>query len=131
MKYLKKDSALCTGCLECEKTCSLLWFKEDNAEKSSIRIKKNTDKNEITVCSQCGECIDICPVQAIYRDKTGVVRVKKDICVGCFMCVGFCPEGAMFMHEDYIEPFKCTACGQCEKTCPSGAICIAEKQEGL
>jgi anaerobic carbon-monoxide dehydrogenase iron sulfur subunit len=131
MKYLKKDSALCTGCCECEKTCSLTWFKEDNDEKSCIRIKKNEDLQEITVCSQCGECINICPVQAIYRDKTGVVRVKKDICVGCFMCVGFCPEGAMFMHEDYIEPFKCTACGQCAKTCPSGALYIAEKQEGF
>jgi len=122
MKVLSKNEDLCIGCESCESICSNSFFKEKNKTKSSIRINKVN--NNITLCTQCGDCIDICPVEAIYRDKNGVVKIKKDICVGCFMCVGFCPENAMFMHNDYIEPFKCIACGLCVKECPTGAIFI-------
>lgn len=125
MKLLDKDPSLCIGCRECEKACSKLWFKEDNREKSCIRIEEGT--NDITVCNQCGECINICPTQALYRDKAGIIRLDKKKCVGCFMCVGFCPTCSMFMHDDYIEPFKCVACGQCEKVCPVRAIFVTEK----
>lgn len=127
MKVLQKKPELCIKCRACESTCSKTWFKEDNAQKSCIRISEDEKGNAvITCCTQCGECIDICPIQAITRDKNGVVRINKKICVGCFMCVGYCPELAMFMHEDYLEPFKCVACGQCVKNCPTGAIYIEE-----
>lgn len=130
MKVLGKKPELCIQCHACESTCSKTWFKDDNAEKSCIRIKDANDENpeaKIISCTQCGECIDICPVEAITRDKSGVVRINKEKCVGCFMCVGFCPELAMFMHEEYIEPFKCVACGQCAKSCPTNAIFIVQE----
>lgn len=130
MKVLGKKPELCIQCHACESTCSNTWFKNDNAEKSCIRInssKEDGTKAEITVCSQCGECIRICPAQALTMDKNGIVRIDKKSCVGCFMCVGFCPELAMFMHEDYIEPFKCVACGQCAKNCPTDAIFIMQE----
>lgn len=128
MKLLEKDADVCIQCHECEKACSKTWFKEENTQKSCIRIGEENNTAKITVCNQCGKCIDICPVQAIYSDNSGVVRINKSICVGCFMCVGFCPEGAMMMHEDYIEPFKCIACGQCAKVCPTNAVNIIEKK---
>lgn len=125
MKILDKNPALCTGCRECEKTCSKLWFKEENREKSCIRIGDSA--GDITVCDQCGECINICPVQALYRDKAGIVRLDKNRCVGCFMCVGFCPTSAIFMNEEYTEPMKCIVCGACAKNCPTKAIFVTEK----
>lgn len=128
MKVLRKKPELCIQCHACESTCSKTWFKEDNAGKSCIRISKNDEGGAvITCCTQCGECIPICPVEAITRDKNGIVRINKSICVGCFMCVGYCPELAMFMHEDYMEPFKCVACGQCTKSCPTNAIFIEQE----
>jgi Fe-S-cluster-containing hydrogenase component 2 len=127
LKVLRCKPELCIECHVCENTCSKLYFKEENAEKACIRIGKKDEKQEINTCTQCGVCIDICPVQAIKRDKNGIVRIDKKVCVGCFMCVGFCPENAMFMHDDYIEPFKCTSCGQCAKNCPTGAIYISEE----
>jgi Fe-S-cluster-containing hydrogenase component 2 len=128
MKVLGKKPELCIQCHACESTCSKTWFKEDNAHKSCIKISEN-EKNGavITSCTQCGECINICPVEAITRDKNGIVRINKSICVGCFMCVGYCPELAMIMNEEYIEPFKCVACGQCAKNCPTNAIFIVQE----
>ncbi|KXG73733.1 4Fe-4S binding protein [Thermotalea metallivorans] len=131
MKRLGKREELCIGCNQCEEACSKTFFKESLKEKSCIQIGNNAKGGyAIQVCNQCGVCIDICPIEALYRDKNGVVRVKKDICVGCFMCVGFCPEEAMRQHDDYIEPFKCIACGLCAKNCPSGAIFIEDVPVG-
>ena len=127
MKVLRKNPELCIACHACESTCSKLYFKEENVGKACLRIKETDSKPEMITCTQCGACIDICPVEAITRDKNGIVRINKKVCVGCFMCVGFCPELAMFMHDDYIEPFKCISCGQCAKSCPTGAIYISEE----
>lgn len=130
MKVLKTVPENCIACHACESTCSKTWFKQDNVKKSSIAIEaKNPISNGLvmTTCTQCGECIDVCPIQAISRDNQGVVRINKKICVGCFICVGFCPENAMMMHDDYIEPFKCIACGQCVKSCPTQALVISEQ----
>lgn len=129
MKALAKKPELCTACHACETACSNTWFKENNIEKSCIKIGESAaedGKNTITTCTQCGECIAVCPIEALTRDKNGIVRVNKKTCVGCFMCVGFCPELTMMMHKDYIEPFKCVACGQCVKICPTNAITIEE-----
>lgn len=127
MKVLKRKPELCIACRVCEATCSNTWFKEENSGKSCIQIKEEEKGNAIVSCTQCGECIGICPAEAITRDKNGIVRINKNTCVGCFMCVGFCPELAMFMHDDYIEPFKCVSCGQCAKQCPTNAIYIEQE----
>ncbi len=126
MKKLVKREELCTRCGECESVCSKAYFKQENREKSAIRI---SDQNgvKITVCSQCGSCIDICSANAIYRDNSGVVRIKKDLCVGCLACIAFCPEAAMFQHDDLLEPIKCVACGICVKQCSAQAIGIENR----
>jgi carbon-monoxide dehydrogenase iron sulfur subunit len=129
MKVLVFDPELCKGSRRCEETCSQTLFKEVNQQKSAIRILDMTDKPgryQANLCTQCGECIDICPVMAIKRDKRGVVRVDKDLCVGCLSCVGFCPYLAMFVHPDCIVPFKCVVCGACAKQCPTRALSVQD-----
>jgi len=126
MKVLQFDPALCVGARECERVCALTWFKEQDREKSAIRIEEEGGGYTMIACTQCGECIDVCPTQAIRRDKRGIVRIDKKLCVGCLSCVGFCPYLAMFFHPDYVEPFKCVSCGKCVEVCPSGALEIAD-----
>lgn len=123
MKVLTKNEKICVECHQCEDACSKAYFKEINAEKSTIRVGRNTiGEINLTTCTQCGVCIDVCQTQAIYRDKNGIVRINKKDCVGCFMCVAACPEDAMMYNEDLIEPFKCVSCGICTINCPTGAI---------
>ncbi|MBC7233015.1 MAG: 4Fe-4S binding protein [Chloroflexi bacterium] len=132
MKVLVFNPQLCDGCRVCEETCSQTWFKEVNAEKSAIRISASEDqpgRYQATVCNQCGECIDICPVLALTRDRHGIVRINKKLCTGCLSCVGFCPILAMYIHPDYVVPFKCIACGECAKACPTGALSIEDLPE--
>jgi carbon-monoxide dehydrogenase iron sulfur subunit len=133
MKVLSYDPELCVGCYVCEETCSETWHKVTDKEKSNIRIHVGADAGgggnlSAVFCIQCGECIEVCPTQALSRDKRGIVRLNKKLCVGCLACVGFCPYQAMFYHPDQAEPFKCIACGQCAKECPADALAVIDQE---
>lgn len=70
MKRLIAKSELCIGCRLCEEVCSKAYRKENNREKSAIRIDENGEKGYIIhVCNQCGTCIDICQVLPWVRGK--------------------------------------------------------------
>jgi len=74
MKVLSYDLDACVGCYVCEEVCSETWFKVTDAEKSSIRIHDDGQGNFSAVfCNQCGDCIEVCPTQALYRDRKGIV----------------------------------------------------------
>ena len=126
MKVLTFNPDRCDGARGCEIACAQTWFKVADRNRSSIRISAEGDAFTARFCIQCGECIHVCPVEALYQDKQGIVRVKKDLCVGCMSCVGFCPYGVMHFDVDQAVPFKCVACGQCVKACPNEALKIVD-----
>jgi Fe-S-cluster-containing hydrogenase component 2 len=128
MKVLSHDPELCVGCYTCEEVCAETWFKVADAEKSSIRIHDDGDGPLSAVfCIQCGECVKVCPTEALYHDRRGIVRVRKNLCTSCLACVGFCPYGAMFWHPDLTEPFKCVSCGKCVAGCPAEALALVDE----
>jgi len=129
VKILRFRAELCTGCGACEDACAKALFRTADREKAALRVEPDSAAAGLfmlTACNQCGECIEYCPAQAIYRAKNGVVRIKKERCVGCFSCVAFCPQGAMFTHGDLSEPFKCISCGSCVKACSVSALYLEE-----
>lgn len=129
MKTLAYDPQKCTGVHACEAMCAQTWFKVKDVAKSSIRISVGEGSFTAEFCIQCGKCIEVCPTEALYYNKQGVVLLKRDLCVGCMSCVGFCPYGVMYYAPEQALAFKCVACGQCVKACPSGALKIVETDE--
>lgn len=123
MKYLETYDEKCIGCNTCITACSTLFFKEDNPGKSCIEVfSRDGDEFEISVCNQCGTCVEICPTEALSINKQGVVIIKKDLCSGCFICVDACPTRNMRTYAEAVVPFKCTACGACARECPADAL---------
>ncbi len=129
MKYLKTYPEKCTACGTCMSVCSNLFFKEDNPERSCIRINVNAEKKIVmTVCNQeCRKCVDECPAGALTVNPKGVVMLNKNNCVGCLACVAACPINAMMWKKNDKNPFKCIACGACARQCPTKAIEIVEE----
>lgn len=52
-------------------------------------------------CTQCGFCIEICPVQAIRRED-GIVS-DPEICIKCCACVKQCPSQARVFDTPYTD----------------------------
>ena len=50
----------------------------------------NIDKNK---CIGCGDCVDVCPVEALSIENEKAV--VNDECIDCGACVNTCPEEAI------------------------------------
>ncbi len=127
-KLLKTYPDKCIGCHLCESVCSKLYFKEDTASKSCIKINDDQSPIDMNVCNQCGTCVMTCPTQALTINSLGVIMLNKKLCIGCMMCVASCPTKSMRRFEGGLNPFKCVACGMCAKSCPADAIKIETEE---
>ncbi|MDR0499591.1 MAG: 4Fe-4S binding protein [Holophagales bacterium] len=131
MKTLKIDVDKCNygrDCgHECESACASKVFKHNDPLRAAlhIRLLENGECRAI-VCDQCGDCVVVCPADALKRNKKGIVLLDKKLCVGCYTCVGFCEKNVFERNPEWLEPYKCIACGICLKACPKAALEIAE-----
>lgn len=127
-KYIVLDLERCTGCSVCELVCSFTKFKVFNPRKSSIRISYNYEVGRVeavTVCNQCGLCVNHCPTGAL-RVVDGVVTLDYTKCRGCLECMNACPNGSYVVINR--KPYKCDLCGgspQCVRFCVRGALRVA------
>jgi carbon-monoxide dehydrogenase iron sulfur subunit len=131
MKQLRIDLGKCDAgrnCEhECEQVCAEKVFKFDDPERAALHIRELPDGSALTIiCDQCGDCLSICPTNALTRTKLGWVRIDKTLCVGCFVCLGYCDKNAFERAPGATEPYKCTSCGLCVKACPHAALEIVD-----
>jgi len=115
---------LCSGCRTCQLVCSLHNLGENNPKKAALAVRglfPAPGRYQLVTCDQCGECAEVCPVEAI-KEQNGNYIIDAELCTGCLACVEACPRGAMFTHPDREAPIKCTGCGECVKYCPRGAL---------
>ena len=45
-------------------------------------------------CTACGQCVEICPVEAITMNE-GQISINQDDCSECGACESECPSGAI------------------------------------
>ena len=68
---------------ECELECAIKVFKVDDPAQAALQIKAYEDGGgHAVLCDQCGDCVVVCPTEALRRNKLGVVMIDKKICVG-------------------------------------------------
>lgn len=128
-------NARCIGCLECVRTCSKIFFKQEKASLAFLQVRERKGignqsgiQGLITrpvTCIQCGRCADACPQKAISRNQFGVCVVDLKMCNNCGKCREACPFGLMVEDPVMHVSKKCIACGQCTKACPMGVLEIA------
>jgi len=95
-------------------------------------------------CVGRGNCIRICPVNAIKRDQYNRVWINADECIGCEKCVSVCPSkvikmvpqnGGYFVACSSKDPGKivrkickkgCIGCKICEKMASADRIAVID-----
>ncbi|MCG8473929.1 MAG: 4Fe-4S dicluster domain-containing protein [Cytophagales bacterium] len=111
----------CRGYMDCVNAC----VKENNQDRASemqyIRIHEIQDGKGLnfeeaddnyyheipaaghfylgTQCFHCDNppCVEVCPVEATWKEKDGLVVVDYDWCIGCRYCMAACPyDGRRF-----------------------------------
>lgn len=83
-------------------------------------------------CRRCEEapCVEVCPVDALERNREGVVERSLNLCVTCKSCVTACPFGTIMNHLFEVRRSVCNYCHfdestaslKCIDTCPNGAL---------
>ena len=79
------------------KGCPLACRWCHNPEGISPRVQKMYAK---TRCIGCGECVEICPIQACELTPDGIVT-DHSICLRCGLCAEACPALATEMSGHY------------------------------
>lgn len=75
------------------KGCPLTCRWCHNPESISPRVQKMYTESK---CIGCGECVDVCPVQACELTSEGIVT-DEDLCENCGQCAEVCPAKASEM----------------------------------
>ncbi len=102
------DECLAMSSAAASRACVLL-------AKDFIETPAVTSVVDELICSGCGVCVDMCPVEAIELTEepvpvvtfgvatviSGTKRVAKvnDGCMGCGSCASYCPSGAMSLKH--------------------------------
>lgn len=91
-------------------------------------------------CLGLGDCVKVCPFDALHLGGRGIVEVNTDKCTGCGLCVSTCPKELfqLYPRDRRIElscvakdkgsvvrstcMVGCILCRKCVSKCPAGAI---------
>ena len=95
-------------------------------------------------CLGYGDCMRVCPRDAISITENNIAYIDPQKCIGCGICARECPNGIIHIVNDTVRTvvecsnhYKgaevrkvcsngCIACGKCARTCPEGAIEIVD-----
>ncbi|MGL6195119.1 MAG: EFR1 family ferrodoxin [Thermoguttaceae bacterium] len=73
-------------------SAGMSWFfglrKICRATQTSIHTR-------VALCSHCGTCVKLCPVNALKQESPEHPPVVNDKCTNCLRCVAVCPTDAM------------------------------------
>ena len=62
----------------------------DEIEREPTIAQVNGD-----ICTACGNCVEVCPYDAVELSEEKVAKVNEVTCQGCGVCVAACPSGAI------------------------------------
>ena len=130
--------------------CGLTTEEEKKYKYQGIESCKSAkmlfggDRTCTSSCLGYGDCVRVCPRDAISITEGSIARVDFKKCVGCGLCVRTCPVEIIHLVRDSARVavkcsnhFKgsevrkychsgCIACRKCEKSCPDDAIKVID-----
>ena len=130
------DLRKCIGCHACTIACKAehdipvgvnrCWVK--TVEKG--RFPETRRSFLPVLCNQCTDapCMAICPTNALFRRRDGIVDLNSAACIGCRACMVACPYDQLFIDPNTHTAEKCNFCANrvenrlqpaCVSVCPT------------
>jgi len=102
-------------------TCAEVVSVEGEVGHFMVTVKKNPRYVDTTLCTGCGDCIEVCPVEVYNRFDAGV-GVRKAI---------YKPQPQAVPDVVTKDPDHCIECGLCYDACGPGAIRREDVEETI
>ncbi|MDH4157728.1 MAG: 4Fe-4S binding protein [candidate division Zixibacteria bacterium] len=80
----------CCGCC-CNILLGISRFGYPNTVVTSTFIASHNDED----CTECGNCVEACPIEAIAMVPGGSIHIDTSICMGCGVCALKCATGSV------------------------------------
>lgn len=152
------DTALCTGCDNCQLACKdehvgndwspiaaaqpeigQFWMKLEQKVCGSVpKVRVNFMPKLCNHCEVC-RCMEVAENGAVYRSEDGFVIFDTEKARGQKQLVDACPYGAVYWNEELQLAQKCTGCAhlldhgasrpRCVEACPTDALQFGEEEE--
>lgn len=104
--------------------CAQAYYKTDDIEYAVLHIGEELGNVKFNLCTQCGKCAEVCPMDAITQNAHGVYMINRKTCIGCLACMDICPTDVIAKSHKNVFATKCIACGICAKACPAGVLAV-------
>jgi molybdopterin-containing oxidoreductase family iron-sulfur binding subunit len=115
------DLSRCKSVKKCQTACNHMHHIHPGQNWIKIYPLQESEKTapywQPTTCMHCDEppCVKVCPVDATFKRKDGIVLIDSDRCVGCRFCMAACPYSSRVFNweEPKIEkeisdkPYSC------------------------
>ncbi|MGV6845032.1 MAG: 4Fe-4S dicluster domain-containing protein [Lutibacter sp.] len=91
------DLARCKNAKQCQKACNKNHFiSGDNAWLKIYKMQDNEESAPYwmpSLCQHCDQpaCVKVCPVDATFKRRDGIVLIDNERCIGCRFCMAACP----------------------------------------
>jgi Fe-S-cluster-containing dehydrogenase component/formate-dependent nitrite reductase membrane component NrfD len=130
------DLPKCIGCHACTIACKAEHAIPVGVNRCWVKtVEKGTfpDTRRFflpVLCNQCDEapCAKICPTNALFKRRDGIVDLHGDSCIGCRACMVACPYDQLFIDPNTHTAEKCNFCANrvenellpaCVSVCPT------------
>ncbi len=91
------DLSRCRNAKQCVKSCNKNHFiTGDNAWLKIYNMQDNETSSPYwmpQLCHHCDNppCVKVCPVDATFKRRDGIVLIDNERCIGCRFCMAACP----------------------------------------
>jgi Fe-S-cluster-containing dehydrogenase component/formate-dependent nitrite reductase membrane component NrfD len=130
------DLPKCIGCHACTIACKAEHEIPVGVNRCWVKtVEKGTfpDTRRFffpVLCNQCDEapCARICPTNALFKRRDGIVDLNGAACIGCRACMVACPYDQLFIDPGTHTAEKCNFCANrvenqllpaCVSVCPT------------
>lgn len=107
------DLAKCRNALKCQESCNKNhYITGHNAWLKVYKMQEEQDTAAYwmpMMCQHCDQpaCVTVCPVDATFKRRDGIVGIDNERCIGCRFCMAACPYSTRVFN--WSEPKQADA----------------------